>query len=603
MATGSRRRKAPRWPLAALGTALGAAITLGGLMSIALAINPTTPFEIDGNADDDLGGGTDWQSELPLNGPGETFIVDQVPPLATETFFHGGGSKDDNQPSKWGLSSGTATNPNKNNITNAYAKAIGVTFPANDMVGHPGVPHEHLVIYFGADRFDNEGDAALGFWFFENEITPSGNGFTGSHTDNDLLVQVDYLNGGARAEIQVFKWQGDATGTHGTPKVLKEIAFGAADGATVCTPGNIACATTNESPITAYWPYTPADPSPPNTLPERSFFEGGVDITALLGQVCFSTFMATSRSSHSETAQLKDFALGSFDLCSVKLNDKTCDVVADQSPTYDYSTDLFQTHHTITIENNGFGPVYDIQIQDNAVNAASTCDIVQIGGVNVANIPIPNSTTWIDVADSLGPGMQTTVGLLCQSELNPFVNQATVRASATDGGPPLTADADDTVTESGADVTACELTLSPMLDVTKSCKSVSLDPTTFKPQVGVDISITNKVASQQIIDINTFNNTEFDQDGPGPFMPEQHNLLAAFQAANGGSLAMSPTGVPVEFSVCYEPDAPDGYETNPGNVMYSDTIYAEGVGRAGDADASDMASASCKLCPTCPTCE
>lgn len=607
MATGSKIQTKPRWTTAALGTALGAAITLGGLLSFALAIDTTTPMEIDGNAKDDTGGGTDWETELPLNGPGETFIVDQVPPLGTETFFHGGGSKDDNQPTKWGNLTGSATNPNKNNITNAYAKAKNVQFPANDQTGHPAVPHDHLIIYFGADRFDNEGDAALGFWFTEQEIKVSGNGFTGAHTDKDILVQVDYVNGGARAEIQVFKWQGDGTGTHGSPKVLKELAFGFADGVTVCNaasgniPANSACATTNEFEIDEFWDFVPNDPSPPNKMPARSFFEGAIDITNFIGPVCFSSFLAETRSSHSETAQLKDFALGNFDLCNVAVT-KACDIT---SPAYIPADDLFKTEHVITISNTGFGSVFDVQFQDNSITATTQCDIIKIGNtVQNPTIPIGDNDDWMNVVNELAGNSSIDVRLMCLSPQNSFANQTTVRASSTDGGTPIVADLDDTDTEDADNVAACHLDVEPLVDLTKDCKGLSLDPDTLDPQVCVTINVSNPIDSGQIIDVSSIKN----YPGTGGVSGTGVDITSAFQTANGGSLALSNTGVPVSFDICYEPTEadsgagnPDG-SLDPSKVKFSDTVEVIAIGRASDAEVKDSDDAFCKLCPDCPDC-
>lgn len=609
MANESKKRAKPSWMTATLGTLLGAAVVAGGMFSIAYAISTSTPMELDGNANDDLGGGSDWETELPLDGGGEVFIVDQVPPLATEKFFHGGGSKDDSTINKWGLLDGNATNPNKNNITNAYAKAKSQVFPASDMPGHPAVAHEHLIVYFGADRYDNEGDAALGFWFFENKVSVSGNGFTGVHSDKDILVQVDYVNGGARAEIQVFKWQGDGTGTHGSPKVLKQLGFGAADDETVCNeasgniPANVACATTNNGLIDEFWDYTPLDPTPAGKMPARSFFEGAVDITALIGQVCISSFMAETRSSHSETAQLKDFALGDFDLCSVKVA-KQC---LPESRDYDSTNDVFVTEHTVTITNDGFGGIFDVQFKDTSVtgdgssNLHTTCDIVKIGGVvlpEADQVQIVNNTTFYQVADSLASGESLDVGLLCESPLNSFANSVTVKASASDGGTPIPATADDVATESADNVLACHLDVEPLLEVTKACKGLSINATTFKPQVCATITVTNPVASNQFIDIDSIKN----YPGTGGVSGTGVSILAAFQTANGNSLVLENDGVPVSFDICYEPTTTDGGLTDPAEIKFSDTVEAIGTGRAADAEIKDNASTFCKLCPVCPTC-
>lgn len=587
-------RPRPHWRTAALGTLFGAAVVAAGMLTVALALNPLNPFEVDGNADDNAGGGSDWAAELPLNGPGETFVIDQIPTVATERYFTGGGSKDDNAISQWRSVAGNPT-PNKNNITNAYAKAY--TDPSNG----------HLIIAFGADRYDDEGDAAMGFWFFANDVAATGNTFTGVHTDDDVLVQVDYVNGGSQAEIQIFKWQGDGTGTHGSPqKVLKEIGFGSGSGnAVVCNDDpdpakdNAACVTTNTANITKYWTHIPADPTPAGVIPTRHFIEGAIDVTALFGDVCFSSFMAETRSSHSETAQLKDFALGSFELCNVRATSKDCDQVQGVSPLYDQTTDLFQTRHTFTIQ-NGFGQVYDVQIKDNSVGTGTTCDVVQINGQNVTNIALPEGG-WVTVAESLAGNASMTVGILCQSALNPLVNSASVRASASDGGDPIPADSDDTANEasSDADVQACVVSADPLLDVTKSCKSLSLDPETFKPQVCVTISVTNPTTSQQTIDITSFENF-LGPDGESSTTKE--DILSAFQTANGNSLVLPANGQAVSFDTCYEPTGPDNGETDPSKVMYSDTVKVVGTGRLNNASASDVASTSCPLCPSCPDC-
>lgn len=593
MSDKSRNRPRPHWRTAALGTVFGAAIVAAGLFTIAFALNPLTPFEVDGNADDNAGGGSDWAAELPLDGPGETFVIDQIPTVATERYFTGGGSKDDNAISQWRSTAGNPT-PNKNNITNAYAKAYTDT-------------NGHLIIAFGADRFDDEGDAAMGFWFFADDVAPSGNTFIGTHTDDDVLVQVDYRNGGSEAQVQIFQWRGDGSGTHGSPtQTLLLIGSGSGSGnAVVCNDDpdpakdNAACITTNTSDITKYWTHIPADPSPAGVIPMRHFIEGAIDVTALFGDVCFSSFMASTRTSHSETARLTDFALGDFELCNISATSKDCDQVANVSPLYDQTTDLFQTRHTFTIQ-NGFGQVYDVQVQDNSVGTGTTCDVVQINGQAVTNIPLLEDT-WVQVADTLAGNASMTVGVLCQSSLNPLVNSMSVRASASDGGTPIPADSDDTASEANddPDVLACALNVTPLLEATKACKSLLLDPETFKPQACVTISVTNPLASQQTIDIDSFDNF-LGPDGVSSL--DSESILAAFQTANNDSLALPANGTAVTFDVCYEPTGPDNGETDPSKVMYSDTVKVVGTGRQNDAEAEAIASTSCPLCPTCPDC-
>ena len=177
--------------------------------------------------------------------------------------------------------------PNKNNITNAYAKAY--TDPSNG----------HLLIAFGADRFDDEGDAAMGFWFFENDVDrhrPPARS-PASHTDNDVLVQVDYVNGGSVAEVQIFQWRGDAVGgTHGSPnKVLKEIGFGAwhRRGLQRRTPANPAQRQRRLHHHQRRQHHRglavlvqDLERRHHHHVPPQHFIEGAIDITALFGNVC-----------------------------------------------------------------------------------------------------------------------------------------------------------------------------------------------------------------------------------------------------------------------------------------------------------------------------
>ena len=247
------------------------------------------------------------------------------------------------------------------------------------------------MIYFGADRFANNGDAALGFWFFQGDVSLGPNGqFQGQHEVGDILVQVDFV-GGDESEVQIFKW----VGSGGDFGALEEIGFGQANGLTVCTPDDFACATTNAVARVSPWAYTPKS-GVANNFPAQSFFEGGVDITALVGEVCFSSFMAETRSSHSETAELKDFALDNFDLCSIDVEKVCFSDGGTTSPIFNPATELFTTRHTVTITNDGFGAVHDIELRDNTVTATRVCAIASIsGGIN----PVTRPARWDPVPE------------------------------------------------------------------------------------------------------------------------------------------------------------------------------------------------------------
>ena len=94
-------------------------------------------------------------------------------------------------------------------------------------------------------------------------------------------------------------------------------------------------------------------------MSHASFFEGGVNLTELLQtDTCFSSFAAETRASSSITAQLKDFVVGDFELCSVDIT-KTCNqaVVNDTEDGYVYS-------YSGDVINDGVGTLYDVVVED-----------------------------------------------------------------------------------------------------------------------------------------------------------------------------------------------------------------------------------------------
>ena len=615
-------RPRPHWMSAALGTLFGVSVVGASIFTMALALGSfDAPLELDGNAaDSSVLAGTDWNAEYTagrLSGSGGAFIDDPI--LATaDPIFTGGGSKDDNDVTGWKNTVGSV--PDKDNINTAYARALTDT-------------NGHQLIYFGADRFDDSGDAQMGFWFFQNEVKPSGGGFSGTHTDKDLLIQVGYDNGGAHAVIRILKWQSDGTGTYGSPKkVLKELGIGDGSGVVcnVSTPGEpapagSACVTTNTGDITVAWPYSSktSNGATTATVPTHHFIEGVVDVTALVGNVCITSFMATTRSSgQTVTSQLKDFALGNLNTCSITVS-KSCDA---SKKGYDSATDTFKTEHVITITNDGGGKVYDVQFQDNSVNNTTMCNIIKIGNGSAISVPISSATAWNNVVSELaGNNTSVDVRLLCLSEAG-FANQVTVRASSAAGGTPIPANSDDTDTEDADNVAACAVDIEPAVDLTKDCKGLSLvqgNDGKLAAQVCATVTVSNPISSGQYLDVTEFKN----YPGTGGVSGTGTSVLTSFTTANnalgqipdpndptkkkypGHSGAALPNdGVPVSFDICYTPSAADSGAGNqdgsldPSKVKYSDTVQVKGTGRLGSKSVSDQDDAFCKLCPECPDC-
>lgn len=231
-------------------------------------------------------------------------IVDGESPADT-TYFTGGGSKDVRDIGAWQYSSNDVA-PDKDEILNAGAAAYKVDTDDNGV--------KELIVFFNADRFANDGDSQIGFWFFKDDVHPDGSGrFTGEHKAGDVLVLSDFSQGGTIANLKAYEWIGGKN-------PLKELNAGS--GSVDCeASGHNAnvCAVENDGNTNAIWAYTPKSGSA-NVYPTGSFLEGGINVTKLVpsGQPCFASFLAETRSSTSPTAQLKDFASGSFPVCAPK---------------------------------------------------------------------------------------------------------------------------------------------------------------------------------------------------------------------------------------------------------------------------------------------
>ena len=282
----------------------------------ALAACPTElfsgSFELEGNTledivDDVACSGDDWDS---IYGGGSsaiesTFVNDKIGKEGDDTYFFQGGSKDihdlQGDPHEWHWRTNDES-PDKDDITNAYAAAY-------DAGGD-------FVLTYGADRYSESGDAKLGFWFFQQEVGLADDGisFTGQHQVNDVLIQVNYSGGGKIAGASAYRWVGSG-GSHGSLDLL------AAANPPDCKDSPIGatlCATVNAENIDPAWPYSAKSSSHVDAgiIPSNNFFEGGINITKELGEeLCFSSFVATTRTSTAFDARLKDFALGDFQVC------------------------------------------------------------------------------------------------------------------------------------------------------------------------------------------------------------------------------------------------------------------------------------------------
>jgi hypothetical protein len=294
-------------------------------------------FEIEGNAVDDSGEGLpdDWENVFLGNHLANKaiFIGENVEGDGVDvSYFTTGGSKDNQDISAWKITSNST--PDKNEMQNAYAAAYLCPTDRTDCT------ENDLLVYLGADRYATNGDAQMGFWILRDDVSADVGGTNrfldqfgnpANHQHGDLLVQVDFTNGGVEFTIRVYYWDGVNGLTLIEEKVnpFCEIQALASEDA---------CGDLPNMNVVAPWPYTNKEGTGTgagggvDVIPAGGMFEARINVTRIfalqdLEVGCFSTFIAETRSSQSPFAQLKDFALGSFDLCDITL-DKTSDVTA-----------------------------------------------------------------------------------------------------------------------------------------------------------------------------------------------------------------------------------------------------------------------------------
>ncbi len=369
---------------------LGAILAAGIASTTVNAVDgdPLGQFELDGNTQDDIvdtnlglfpGAGTDWDVLDAGTQPDNLIAFTTVlPDPAPQTIFWKGGAKDVNNVSEWWYKEGGVSD--KSNITNAYAAAFSnpINVCVTDGVAVEGCADDHpdlvhaagdLIVYFGMDRFANSGDTFGGFWFFQDpdvgiDLNSASGQFTGTHVKKegdqpgDVLVLVEYPQAsGAKPEIKVYEWDPDDL-NHDNVAPNLELRFSSAEAECDGSGAKLACAIVNLVSLpNPAWDYTPKGGNSNSDMPTQTFFEGGINLTGILGTTpCISSFLAETRSARSETASLEDFAFGEFDACGAKVS-KSCESVI--SPNGDAVTVTFFGE----VNNTGGLPL-EIELED-----------------------------------------------------------------------------------------------------------------------------------------------------------------------------------------------------------------------------------------------
>lgn len=500
----------------------------------ASAVDALGHFELEGNAvlDASAAPPDDWATLHAGGGSASVFTGVKSDPSPQSIF--GGGNKDIQPIAQWSHKAGEV--PDKDDLTHAFAASYNAD--------------GELVVYFGADRVANAGDAFLGFWFFQQEITTRPDGsFDGVHSAGDALVLVNFpQSANAVPEIAVIEWDPRCTkAASNTPSPgqcaaqnLRLLLKGAGSAGAVCgsvPSGALACAVANEATEDAPWPYTSKDGFV-NEFPFETLFEGGANLTALLGgDACFASFMAETRSSSSFTASLKDFSLDSFPVCKIGITKQCTDGDVNANET------AFVYTYSGTVTNEGFGTVYDVTVTDKGVT-------------------FPLGTLAAQQSKSYGGTFE--------SSLNPATNQASVTAAQSPGGAAILTDQTEVVTCPAVD-------RDPLIGVTKECSTSLVEK---DGHVVVSVSFSGQVCN------------ETGTNGVEPI-----GLKNVTVSDDHGTITSPATGVIGNLAPNTCKPYSGSYLPTSNQAVFSDTVTASGTANLGFGSISETASANCEVCP------
>ena len=183
-----------------------------------------------------------------------------------------------------------------------------------------------VILYFGLERVASNGSSHVDFEFYHNSVglaadsPDAANGceaghFTGTRADGDIVITMDFDNGGAIGNPEVRRFDGT------TKKYL------------VITPNANSIEVVQNKVVIdcGSWECRDTNGVKTPTLAINTFVEGYLDTgdPQVNFTGCLSSFNVHTRSSPSFTATLKDFALGNFDTCNSKAGQKFQDTNAN----------------------------------------------------------------------------------------------------------------------------------------------------------------------------------------------------------------------------------------------------------------------------------
>lgn len=308
-----------------------------------LITNPVTAFlfpsqgtfELDGDATTNFT--NDWDS---ITMDSSSFHHDGI----GSTIFTSGGSKDPQDIDSWLWKEGSV--PDKDELLNIYA--------ATEVI------NGELLLYFGADRYDNSGDAAVGFWFLQDQDVgltndPQGGGFqfSGLHKNDDLFVITEFSNGGSTPMVRVFRWYMPQNPPNNYNPLIEVTTVEARCGDEL--EDVYACSISNAQATNSPWDFVPKS-GDIGVFGPGMFIEGGVNLHWVYGEEipCFTSMLAETRSSTSDTSTLKDFAFSGFETCNLNAS-LTC----GESRLVDGNQIEYEV--LVSVVNDGFGGLGSVE--------------------------------------------------------------------------------------------------------------------------------------------------------------------------------------------------------------------------------------------------
>jgi len=438
------------------------------------------------------------------------------------------------------------------------------------------------------------------------------------------------VTGGKIGEINVFRWVGGAkplvlvgsSSTGGGNTVGDRFCLNNAVGQT--TP--MACAASNSNAVPVPYPqwtdYFYKDGgafTKLNDFPARVFYEGGIDLTQVVGageSTCFASFMAMTRTSASTSAQLKDFAVGDFALCDMAVA-KSCSVEQGVSPVVNPDGVSVHTKFKVTISNPSGGTLRDVQLVETATlggNSGRTCKIASVSlgaGGTAANPATPLNTALVtgtayEVANSLAGHSSIDVNLVCDTLDNPFLNKVEARSKtlASLAEPDLirtyqiVKGQDDPVPGD-----ECEAPTTAAIDVTKDCVGDGVTLVNgaggMKARACFSIEVSNKgnVALKDVF----VTDPKISQNS---LVPAGTTLGPSGSSTDSILLGDTDQDGTIEAGegLCFDAVGPDNNETDPQNAEFGNRVDVGGTPVLGDTTLQeDFATDACPLC-VCPTC-